>query len=361
MTPPPRDDRPPRPAAPRLPIALAGLADLRVDTPVTAVLSWERSTAGSGLAQLYEGAKLAQWNAATDIDWSLDVPFGEPLPAGSAYALDSLRASPIGRRGPRAWDDFRWQTQAWTVCQFLHGEQAAMLAGARLAEVLPDIEAKLCAVSQAGDEARHAEAFGRYVGEHVPEPYPVSEGLRRLFADALGATEWDLLALAVQCLVEPLALAGFRLAEATFHDPLIKQITARVARDEARHVSFGVLLLRDVVPGLSAAELARREDFLLASVELMRRRFLLGDLWERFEVPAAEGTAFALADPGLAGYRQMLFSRVVPMLARIGLLTPRVMRGLESMDLLSRLSADTVARVRRQRAALGAPTGRVHT
>ncbi|MDH6128367.1 ferritin-like domain-containing protein [Kitasatospora sp. GP82] len=328
-----------------IPLHPDGRTRLTIETGVAAVLTGDYGSLAGGMATLYEGAKAAQWNAATDIDWSLEVPFGEPLPDGSEYALGTFRLSPLGGRGSAVWDRFRWETQAWMVCQFLHGEQAAMLASARLAEVLPDIEAKFCAVSQAGDEARHVEVFARYVREHVPQPYPVSGGLRHLFEDALGAADWDLLALAMQCLVEPLALAGFRLAGATFHDDLIQQIVRRVARDEARHVSFGVLLLQDVVPQLSSAELVRREEFLIESVELMRRRFLLGDLWERFEVPLSDGAAFARSDPGLVAYRQALFSRVVAMLARIGLLTPRVVASLERMDLLSRIGARTVARL----------------
>lgn len=322
-------------------------ARLAVDAEVTALLTWCHGIPEDRITALYESAKQAQWNATTDIDWSLEVPFGAPLPDGSAYALGTFLSSPLARRGPAVWDAFRWEVQAWMVCQFLHGEQAALVASARLAEVVPDPQAKLYAVSQAGDEARHMEAFGRYVREHVPAPHPVSPGLRQLFEDGLRAREWDLTALAVQCLVEPIALAGFRLAGATFHDELIKQIVVRVARDEARHVSYGVLLLQDVMPALTSAERTDREDFVLEALVLMHRRFLLGDVWERFEVPAAEGAAFATTDPGLVAYRRSLFSRVVAMLAQIHLLTPRVTAGLEKLDLLDRAAARTVQRVRR--------------
>ncbi|MFF4579781.1 ferritin-like domain-containing protein [Streptomyces sp. NPDC001389] len=320
-------------------------AGLTVEAAVSAVLSWDYDARPTRLSQVYESAKLAQWNASTDIDWSLPVGFGSPLPTGSAHALGTFRSSPLAHRGTAGWDAFRWEVQAWMVSQFLHGEQAAMVSCARLAEVLPGVEAKLCAISQAGDEARHVEAFTRYVREHVPDPYPLTGPLRTLFQDALVAREWEFTALAVQCLVEPVALAGFRLAEATFHDPLIKQIMVRIARDEARHVSFGVLLLKDVLPELSAAERAHREEFVLEAIELLRVRFLLTDVWERLMVDRAEGVRFATYDPGLAAYRRSLFSRVVPMLAQIGLLTPAVVTGLDRMDLLDRAAARTVARM----------------
>jgi hypothetical protein len=311
---------------------------------VDAVLSWRYDLPPDRIADLYQAAKSAQWDAATDIDWSLPVPFGQPLPPGSAHALGSLHASPLAGRGRAGWDAFRWEVQSWMVCQFLHGEQAAMIAGARLAEVLPDLRAKLYAISQAGDEARHTEAFSRYATTHLPDPYPLSVELRELFTDGLRAREWDVTALAMQCLVEPVALAGFRLAGSTFHDDLVKQIVTKVARDEARHVSFGVLLLKEVFPGLSAAERAAREEFVLEAVALLRRRFLLGDVWERVGVDRARGEAFAAADPGLSGYRRALFARVIPMLGRIGLLTPRVVGGLDALGLLDGAARRTVRR-----------------
>lgn len=321
-------------------------APLTINADVRAILTWEHEKADSAFTHLHENAGRYSWNAHTDIDWFIPVNFGGPLPDRSEYMLGAFQASPLGGRDRRSWDSFRWETQAWMICQFLYGEQAAMLASARLAEVLPGIGAKLCAVSQASDEARHVQVLARYVSNHVPSPYQLAPGLRRIFQDALGAAQWDLLALAMQCLVEPLALASFRMAKATFHDDLIRQIADRIAGDEARHVSFGVLLLRDVVPALSAAELTDREDFLLTAVDLMSRRFLLDEVWERFQVPARDGIAFALADPAMAAYRQTLFSRVIKMLASIGLLTPRVVSGLEMMNLLSASGQRTINRVR---------------
>ena len=68
------------------------------------------------------------------------------------------------------WDTFRWELQAWMVSQFLHGEQGALVVAARLVEVVPDLDSKFYAASQAVDEARHVEAFSRYLREKVPAP-----------------------------------------------------------------------------------------------------------------------------------------------------------------------------------------------
>ncbi|MEV0282113.1 ferritin-like domain-containing protein [Streptomyces sp. NPDC050610] len=321
---------------------------MTVDATVVALLDWDYGAPATRLSQIYESAKLAQWNASTDIDWDTPVAFGSPLPEGSAYALATYRSSPLADRGKEGWDAFRWEVQSWMVCQFLHGEQAALVSCARLAEVLPGVENKLCMISQAGDEARHVEAFGRYVREHVREPFPVTGALQSLFKDALVAREWEFTVLAIQCLVEPVALAGFRLAETTFNDTLIKQIMTKVARDEARHVSFGVLLLKEVLPELTTAERARQEEFVLDSVALLWRRFLLADVWERLGIDRTEGIGFATHSPELISYRRALFSRVVVMLAQIGLLTPVVVAGLERLNLLDGVTMRTAERVLRR-------------
>jgi hypothetical protein len=184
------------------------------------------------------------------------------------------------------------------------------------------------------DEARHVEVFSRYLRDNVPDPYPISEPLRLLLADILADSRWDVTALGMQIMVEALAMAAFRLAGNTFHDGLIREITRLVARDEARHVSFGVLSLEGVCSTLTSAELADREELTLEAASLMRRRFLLGDVWERLEVDRDEGARYAAHDPLMIGYRKAVFSKVISALGRIGLLTPRVRDGLAALDLL---------------------------
>jgi hypothetical protein len=282
---------------------------------------------------LYERAKLAQWNASTDIDWNTEVAFGAPLPDDSGRAFAQFASSPLARRGPAAWDAFRWQLQAWMVSQFLHGEQGALVVAGRLIEAVPDIGSKHCAALQAADEARHVEVFARYLHENVPELYPVSPPLESLLEDILSDTRWDITALGMQIVIEALAMVAFRLADQTFHDDLIKEITRLVARDEARHVSFGVFALGGIYQQMTSAELAEREDMVLEAAYLTRRRFLLEEVWERLEVPPAQGAEFAAADTTMIGYRQAIFTKVVSSLRSIGLLTDRVRDGLIGLGL----------------------------
>ena len=321
-----------RPAAGRY---RGGMADLTVVTPVQARLDLAYDSRSPRLRDLYERAKQAQWNASTDVDWSLPVPFGEALPDDSAYAMASFAASPLARRGRPMWDAFRWELQSWMVSQFLHGEQGALVVAARLVEATPTLDSKFYAASQAGDEARHVEVFSRYLREKLPAAgYPMAAPLGALLTDILSDSRWDVTALGMQVMVEALAMAAFRLADSTFHDDLIKQITRLVARDEARHVSFGVLCLEGLYAEMSSAELADREELVLAAADLTRRRFLLEDVWDRLDVPRREGVEFASTDAMMVRYRQAVFAKVVTVLSGIGLLTDRVRDGLVRLDLL---------------------------
>jgi rubrerythrin len=306
----------------------------RITAAVEVQLSRRYDGGSPRIAAIYERAKLAQWNAATDVAWDTEVPFGEPLPDDSGFAMASFASSPLARHGRPMWDRFRWELQAWLVSQFLHGEQAALVVAARLVETVPDLDSKLFAASQAIDEARHVEVFSRYLREKTPEVYPVTASLSHLIGDILADSRWDITALGMQIIVEALAMAAFRLADSTFHDDLIKQIAGLVARDEARHLSFGVLALDRLYSQLTSAELRDREDMVLDAASLMRRRFLLDDIWERLDVDAAEGVRYALHDPLMVKYRQAIFAKVITALKHIGLLTPRVIDGLAGLELL---------------------------
>ncbi|WP_117210552.1 ferritin-like domain-containing protein [Allorhizocola rhizosphaerae] len=306
----------------------------RLPVQLETVLTWDYAPSAPRLRDLYERAKQAQWNASTDITWSLPVPFGSPLPDDSSFAMASFAVSPLARRGRSEWDRFRWELQAWMVSQVLHGEQGGLVVAARLVEAVPDLDSKYYAASQTADEARHVEVFQRYLNEHVADPYPVNESLRALIGDVITESRWDMAALGMQIMVEALAMAVFRLAQQTFHDDLIKEITRLVARDEARHVTFGVLSLSGVYPQLTAGELAEREELVLEAAALMRRRFLLEDVWERLDVPRAEGVDYAAHDALMVKYRQAIFAKVIAALRQIGLLTPRVRDGLAALDLL---------------------------
>jgi len=308
------------------------IADSVVRTTVDSVLTWDYARGDTRIAALYDKARDGQWHAVADIDWSLDVPVG---PRQDASIL--MWRSGVPETFPLPADKvphFAWETHVWLVSQFLHGEQGALLSAARLVEVLPDMDAKLLAASQVIDEARHVEVYARYLDEKVGTTYPANPALEELLRQILADPRWDLVCLGMQIIVEGLALAGFRLsAQAPTTDALIVAITDRIARDEARHVSFGMMSLQGFYDELTAAERRDREEFVLDAARLMSQRFELPEVWERLEVPAKAGRAFMVSDPGMRGFRQVLFSRVNASIARLGLMTPAVRQGLVTLDL----------------------------
>lgn len=323
------------------------MSRLSVSVSVDTVLNWDYNQRFPRVAALTERAIQAQWNASTDVDWSIGVPFGEPLTQVSDYSVASFLSSPLAKYGRSMWDAFQWELQSWMISQFLHGEQGALVVAARLVELTEGIENKSCAAIQAVDEARHVAVFSRYLRENIRQPYPVSPPLESLLADILADSRWDVTAVGMQIMVEALAMAAFRLADSTFHDQLIKDITRLVARDEARHVSFGVLALAGSYDQMTSAELADREDMVLEAASATRRRFMLEEIWERLGVARGDGIEFAARNDMMIRYRKTIFRKAVSALAAIGLLTDRVTGGLAALDLLPASGSQAVTKAAR--------------
>lgn len=309
-------------------------AGLFATSPVFAATVWSHDTRSPRLTTLYEKGKRQQWNATTDLDWAVQSCFGSPLPDDSYFAQASFDGSSLARYGRPMWDTFRWELQSWMVSQFLPGEQAALIAAARLVEVVPDPAARYCLASQVSDEARHIEVFSRYLRERVPVPYSVSPSLAALLSDSLNDHRWDVMVIGMQIMVEALAMATFRLADRTFHDDLIRQICRLVAQDEARHVAFAVLFLQSLYAEMTQEELKDREEFVLEAINLVSRRFLLEEIWERIGIDHDEGVAFAKTNELMVKYRQAICAKVVSSLTSIGLMTDRLRERLAHLNLL---------------------------
>ena len=74
-------------------------------------------------------------------------------------------------------------------------------------------------------------------------------------------TSWSPVTVGTSSTVLALAASGVMRDFTT--KPLPRQILTYVMQDEARHVAFGRLALRDYYKQLSAAEIAEREDFVI--------------------------------------------------------------------------------------------------
>src|SRR6202035_5459582 len=82
-----------------------------------------------------------------------------------------------------------------------------------------------------------------------------------------------------------LALAAFQAIRDKSGNTLAGAVNAYVMQDEARHVSFGRLALRDYYPQLSQAERDEREEFVVEALYFMRDRFNQSEVWERLPPP----------------------------------------------------------------------------
>jgi hypothetical protein len=322
--------------------------------------SWEYDAGRERLLDLYQRGKDKQWDATKRIDWAQPVNPFDVMENGETL-------NPI--YGSRQWeklnqaerDETGHHLSAWLFSQFLHGEQGALTVAARIIESVPDMDSKFYAATQAMDEARHVELFSRFLKEKIGLLYPVNDDLAKLLSDALTDGRWDMPYLGMQVLIEGLALAAFGVHRDIAVNPLVKQLLAYVMQDEARHVAFGRLALRDYYAQLTSAELADREEFVVEGCYLMRNRFIAREVWERLDFDVEECVDFTDRSPTQQAFRQFLFSRIVPCVRDIGLWGPKVQQAYvdlgvidaahSDLEALMRDDEDTADRLEREHAA----------
>ena len=301
-------------------------------TSFDSTYAWNYGSVKEGLRDLYEKAKREQWNATTQLDWSTDVdPESEIIPQVFNPLADYAPYKKLDARGVRR---FRHAQLAWTLSQFLHGEQGAMMTASQLVSAVPWIDAKYYASSQTMDEARHVEVFSRYLAEKLEWEWPVNPNLKKLLDMILTDSRWDLKFLGMQILVEGLAMAAFANMYNMAREPLMKDLLKNVMRDESRHVAFGVLSLRDFYRDMGESERRDREDFTLEACHLMRDRLVGEDVADAFGFDREEVRRIVLGSPVMQEFRRLIFMRVVPNVKRLGLLTPRVRRGFEELGII---------------------------
>ena len=329
---------PPDPAGPSEVDVILGVAPTPPDEILHGVrqdaetlFTWDYERSRPALSRLYEKAKTSQWNAATDLDWSLDVDQEQVAVAMMANdARDAAAFETVARDvgldlsswGPREWIEFGVQSQNWALSQFLHGEQGALACTAKIVGTVPWIDAKYYAATQTVDEARHVEAFSRYLDEKLSGHYPVNGHLRLLLDGIVADSRWDMTYLGMQIMVEGLALAAFGFMHQMTTDPLLKKLLRYVMSDEARHVAFGVISLQEVYAGLSAAEIRERQEFAYDAAVAMRNRFMQVEVWERMGVDPRKIVEIMLRldNEESRVFQEMLFSKIVPNCRKLGLL-----------------------------------------
>ena len=164
--------------------------------------------------------------------------------------------------------------------------------------------------------------------------FPINPNLKELLDATITDSRWDFKFLGMQIIIEGLAMAAFGTLWKAAQEPLLKELLRYVMKDESRHVAFGVLALRDHYKGMSPGEMKDREDFIIYACELMRNRLAGGEIGRVMGWPVDEVQKSMIESPSGQMFRTMLFMRIVPNLRKLGLITPRVRKAFERLEII---------------------------
>ena len=260
------------------------------------------------MRELYSRAKEQQWNG-DDLPWGTDVDPENPevpiLPR-EFLGLDALldKGIKLTELEKRRFDA---SMAAWTLSQFLHGEQGALFAAAQVTEAVQFFDGKLYGATQVVDEGRHVEVFHRYLDTKLNKLYQINDNLFVIIDALIQDSRWDLKFLGMQIMVEGLALGAFGAIYQMTKEPLLRQLLKMVIQDEARHVHYGVLALREHFNNeLSDSERREREDWAFEVAVLMRNRFMAYEVYEEWfegQITRKEWAELATVSPGFTPLR----------------------------------------------------------
>ncbi len=299
-----------------------------VENHADAIFTWDYEKGKRpALNKLYEKAKHSQWNGETDLPWETAVDpmelvelqrlaFGMTPEERSAKVV----GTPYEKWGDKEFDEMALESNNWMLSQFMHGEQGALICTAKIVETVPWIDAKYYAATQVMDEARHVEVFAKYLDTKLNGHYPLNSHLGLLLDDIIVDSRWDMTYLGMQIMVEGLALAAFGFMHQMTTEPLLKKLLRYVMSDEARHVAFGVLSLKEYYANLSDAEMMERQEFAFEAAVRMRDRFMQQEVWERMGLKPKEVLPLLINNPNRLLFQQMLFMKIVPNCRKLGLL-----------------------------------------
>jgi P-aminobenzoate N-oxygenase AurF len=297
------------------------------------LFSWDYGAGTDQMLHLYSRGKQRQWDADVRLNWDHEVDPDNPLGLPDEFVW--IAGTPVWERlSEPERITVRQHMAGWLYSQFLHGEQGALVSAAKVVQTVPDMASKFYAATQVMDEARHVEAFQRMIDTKIKVRYPISSGLRGLLETVIGDSRWDITYLGIQVMLEGLALASFSIQRDRMRDPLAQALNAYVLQDEARHVAFGRLALRDYYGQLSSTELREREDFAAEACWVLKDRFTGEEMWRNLDYGAEECIALANRSPAQREFRRRLFTRIVPTLKDINLFGPRMQQTLSGLGVL---------------------------
>jgi hypothetical protein len=300
-------------------------AKLNDDVPIVVSWTWEYGSEVAELRNLYEKGKAAQWNAETDLDWSIPVSADEWVlaPEGSLLAqATKLMGKDEATQKQAAFDELNY-----LLSQLLHGEQAALQLCGQLTNLCDKMDQKWYAASQVIDEARHVEVLSKFLVRKMNGIYPIGGTLKYLLDQLLEARGVQKKTLGMQTLFEGTAVGIMDLMRTMSRNALVTEMIKRIEQDEARHAAFGVLTMRRVVKEASEAERGELEDWAFAILETLnanQQLDMLRLLGPKYGIDPVAFTQILTSMPNFADLNSPIFMHtVVPNLQRLGLLTAR--------------------------------------
>ncbi|MEN8181030.1 MAG: hypothetical protein ABFS46_00690 [Myxococcota bacterium] len=305
------------------------IEELRAETDVAVPLqlnwSWDYGSRVAELRSLYEKGKVNQWNAESDLDWSVPCTNDEFV-VGHQASLLAMVTQMAGRdeatQKAAAFDEINY-----LLSQLLHGEQAALQLCGQLTNVCQEMDEKWYAASQVVDEARHIEVLSKFIQRKMGTIYPIAPTLKVLLDELLRADSAHTKTLGMQCLFEGMAVGIFDMLRGESQNPLLTEMLRRVEQDEARHAAFGVLVMRRVVAESEPEQMAEMEEWAFSVLEALnanQQLDMLRVLGPKYDIDPEQVTRMALAMPNFAEFNSMAYMHtVLPNLTSLGLITER--------------------------------------
>lgn len=297
----------------------------------------------SGVAKLddlYHRAKENQWNVV-DLDW--DTPIDPSNPIVSSDHSQYGRMPFFRRLSKTQQETFMAHSTAQMLSQFLHGEQGALMTAATVTHGVPEMKAKYYAATQTIDEARHVEAYDRYVNK-IAIHYPMVPWLKELIDVTLRTCDFHKVMIGMNMIIEGLALGAFNNMYKQTEEPLLKSITFNVMRDESRHVSFGHVYLAPAVAALHADDREDLAQFAFDAVKILvtgqtapmdagfvKVLEVSGIDVEDFVAGMQEADQLGITRELPPGQIHSLKDLMMPALVRVGLVTPRTKELFEAL------------------------------
>ena len=310
------------------------------ETPLTGTYNWDYTVQDNRIKKLYELGKKLNWNVEVDVDWSPEYKGMDP----EEFEFENTQWDnhPVfNKMNKETRMEFLTDLNSWALSQFLHGEQGALLVASQLASCAPTFNAKLYAASQTFDEARHVEAFNKYLQTRLQRTWPIGRALKGLLDKILTDPRWDLKFIGMQVVIEGLALAAFNATKNGTKDPVLYQMLDYIIRDEARHVTFGINYLKDYVTTLTQEEQIDRAQFALEACTVSRNRLRAYDVWEKYGMDIEFTDEYQKENIFQTQFQDVLFSRIMPNLKKIGLLRDELIPEYEKLGVMGYADGDS--------------------